>query len=74
MNSVMIPMQNVVNDDFCRQTSIKVRNILKMKREKGEFVGAFAPYGYSKHPQYKHQLIINDPHDIPVVCLRQYDV
>lgn len=60
MNSVMIPMQNVVNDDFCRQTSIKVRNILKMKREKGEFVGAFAPYGYSKHPKYKHQLIIDD--------------
>lgn len=60
MNSVMIPMQNVVNDDFCRQTSIKIRNILKMKREKGEFVGAFAPYGYNKHPKFKHQLIIDE--------------
>lgn len=60
MNSVMIPMQNVVNDDFCRQTSVKIRNILKMKREKGEFVGAFAPYGYSKNPKCKHQLIVDE--------------
>ena len=60
MNSVMIPMQNVVNDDFCRQTSIKVRNIFKMKQEKGEFIGAFAPYGYSKNPKYKNRLIIDE--------------
>jgi len=60
MNSVMIPMQNVVNDDFCRQTSVKVRNTLRMKREKGEFVGAFAPYGYGKSPQCKHLLVIDE--------------
>lgn len=60
MNSVMVPMQNVVNDDFCRQTSIKVRNILKMKQKRGDFIGAFAPYGYSKHPDTKHRLVIDE--------------
>lgn len=59
MNNVMVPMQNVVNDDFCRQTSIKVKNILRMKMEKGEFIGAFAPYGYIKSPSDRHQLLVD---------------
>lgn len=60
MNSILVPLQNVINDDFCRQTSIKVRSVLTNKRKNGEFIGAFAPYGYQKDPRDKHRLLIDD--------------
>lgn len=60
MNSILVPMQNVINDDFCRQTSIKVRGVFNQKRRQGQFIGAFAPYGFSKNPDDKHSLIIDE--------------
>ena len=49
---VLLPLQNVLNDDFCRQTSAKIRAVLKAKKEQGQFLGAFAPYGYRKGPDH----------------------
>ena len=66
MNSIAVPIQNVVNDDFCRQTSIKIRGVLDSKRKNGEFIGAFAPYGYLKDPDDRHKLIVN-PETAPIV-------
>jgi len=60
MNSILVPMQNVINDDFCRQTSIKVRGVFNQKRRQGQFIGAFAPYGYLKDPEDKNCLIIDE--------------
>ena len=60
MNSILVPMQNVINDDFCRQTSIKVRGVFNQKRRQGQFIGAFAPYGYLKDPEDKNRLIIDE--------------
>jgi len=60
MNSILVPMQNVINDDFCRQTSIKVRGVFNQKRRQGQFIGAFAPYGFLKNPEDKHNLIIDE--------------
>ena len=31
-----------------------------MKRERGEFIGAFAPYGYRKDPENKNCLMVDD--------------
>jgi DNA invertase Pin-like site-specific DNA recombinase len=59
MNSILVPIQNVINDDFCRQTSIKVRGVFNQKRSMGQFIGAFAPYGYIKNPQDKHSFLID---------------
>ncbi len=60
MNSILVPIQNVINDDFCRQTSIKVRGVFNQKRMMGQFIGAFAPYGYMKDPEDKHSFLIDD--------------
>ena len=60
MNSIVVPIQNVINDDFCRQTSIKVRGVFNQKRMMGQFIGAFAPYGYLKDPEDKHSFIIDE--------------
>ncbi|MDR1736278.1 MAG: recombinase family protein [Oscillospiraceae bacterium] len=59
MNSILVPIQNVINDDFCRQTSIKVRGVFNQKRTMGQFIGAFAPYGFIKDPADKHRLLID---------------
>ena len=66
MNSILVPLQNVINDDFCRQTSFKVRSVFMSKRKSGEFIGAFAPYGYQKDPSDRHRLLI-DPEAAGVV-------
>lgn len=48
-----------MNDQHCYQTSIKIRSVLDMKRSMGQFIGAFAPYGYLKAPEDYHKLVIN---------------
>lgn len=59
-NSFMVPIQGVVNDNHCRETSIKIRDVFRSKRERGEFIGAFAPYGYQKDKDNKNHLIIDE--------------
>jgi len=52
-----VSIQSIYNENHCRETSIKVRGTFDSKRKKGEFIGAFAPYGYIKDPADKHHLI-----------------
>lgn len=64
--SAVVSFSNIVNDDYIRQLSIKIRSTLAMKRERGEFIGNYAPYGYIKSPQDRHRLEI-DPQAAAVV-------
>jgi len=57
-----------MNDQYCYQTSKKIRQVFDYKRRNGQYIGAFAPYGYVKHPKDKHQLII-DPDAAEIVKL-----
>ena len=59
-NTILVPFKNLINDEYARDTSIKIRSALNSKRKKGEFIGAFAAYGYLKNPADKHQLIIDE--------------
>ncbi|MCL2106266.1 MAG: recombinase family protein [Oscillospiraceae bacterium] len=61
-----VSIQSIYNENHCRETSIKVRGTLNAKRRAGEFIGAFAPYGYLKDPENKHKLII-DQEAAPVI-------
>lgn len=61
-----VSIQSMYNENHCRETSIKVRGTFNMKRKKGEFIGAFAPYGYLKDPDNKHRLIV-DNETAPIV-------
>lgn len=60
VSGMLLPIMNVFNENFLQQTSEKICAVLKNKRLKGEFVGAFAPFGYKKHPQNKNRLIIDE--------------
>lgn len=59
-SNLMVPFKNLINDSYCRDISGKVRSQQKIKREQGDFIGAFAPYGYAKAVDNKNQLIIDE--------------
>jgi len=55
-----VPITGVMNDRYCKKTSDDIRRTFDMKRRKGEFIGAFAPYGYAKDPEDKNSLVIDE--------------
>lgn len=55
-----IPIRGMFNEQFAATTSEEIRKTFKMKRERGEFIGAFAPYGYKKDPENKNRLIVDE--------------
>ena len=59
-NTILVPFKNLINDEYARDTSIKIRSSLNGKKKKGEFIGAFPSYGYIKDPNDKHKLIIDE--------------
>lgn len=60
MNNVVVPFKNIINDEYCRDISIKVRTALDIRRKQGQFIGSFALYGYKKDDSDRHKLIIDD--------------
>ena len=64
--SAIVSFSNIMNDDYIRQLSIKIKSTFAMKRERGEFLGNYAPYGYMKSPEDRHKLVI-DPEAAKVV-------
>ena len=60
VNNVIVPFKNLLNDEYCRDFSIKIRSSLNIKRENGLFIGSFPCYGYIKDLEDKHKLIIDD--------------
>jgi len=59
VSSMLVPITNVFNENYCAQTSRKIRQVMDYKRRQGEFVAPFAPYGYAKAPEDKHVLIVD---------------
>jgi DNA invertase Pin-like site-specific DNA recombinase len=59
-NTILVPFKNLINDEYSRDTSIKIRSSLNGKKKKGEFIGAFPSYGYIKDSKDKHKLIIDE--------------
>lgn len=55
----LMPFKNLFNEWFIRDTSRKIRAVLKAKAERGERLGTRAPYGYRKAPDTK-KLIVDE--------------
>jgi len=65
ITSLEVPINGLMNDRFAAKTSDDIRRTFDTKRRNGEFIGAFPPYGYLKHPDDKNRLII-DPDIVPI--------
>lgn len=59
-DNIIIPFKNLINDAYCRDISIKIRSQFEVKRRRGQFVGAFASYGYLKSEECKNKLVIDE--------------
>ena len=68
VSDIKVPITNVMNDNYCFQTSKKIRQVFDYKRRNGQYIGSFAPFGYVKDPDDKHQLLV-DPDAAEVVKL-----
>ena len=60
VHSLEVSITGFMNEQYAYKTSADVRRTFKHKRENGEFIGAFAPYGYAKDPEDKNALIIDE--------------
>ncbi len=54
---VRIPFINLFNEQVSIETKIKVKELLNMKAQRGEFIGPRAPFGYQKSRENSDQLI-----------------
>lgn len=54
------------NEMYVKDISAKIRRTLAYKREQGQFIGSFAPYGYLIDTENKHHLIV-DSETAPIV-------
>lgn len=59
MENAMVPIRNIMNDEYCRDISKKVRSSLTIKRRQGKFIGSFASYGYNKDPDDHNRLLVD---------------
>ena len=59
-DDMVVPFKNLINDAYCRDISVKIRSHMEVKRKNGEYIGAFAAYGYLKDPEDKNHLVVDE--------------
>lgn len=60
-SDMMIDVKNMLNGFYPRDISNKVRSTFRTKQQAGQFIGAFACYGYRKSPDDHNTLLIDEP-------------
>ena len=60
IQNLEVPITGLMNDRYACKTSNDVRATFNTKRRNGEFIGAFASYGFVKNPNNKNHLIIDE--------------
>ena len=58
-NEIM-PFKSVINEYYARDQSKKTRSSLRAKAQQGQFLGTYPPLGYTKDPNDKHRLIVDE--------------
>lgn len=56
----MLQFKLVFNDFYIKETSKKIRRIMKEKKASGQYTGWKGIYGYKRDPEDKHKLIIDE--------------
>ena len=56
-----IPFRTLMNQMYSMDLSKKISSQLKVRRERGEYIGSSPVYGYKRDPQNRHQLIVDKP-------------
>lgn len=67
-NNDIAPFKNILNEMYAKDISRKIKSAYKVKFARGDYHGAFAPFGYAKDPTNSKKLII-DPESAQTVRL-----
>ncbi len=59
-DSDFTPFLNIINEWYAKDTSKKIRAVVKAKGEAGEYLCTFPPYGYLKDPDNKKRWIVDE--------------
>ncbi len=59
MSDITVSFKNIMNEEYCRDISKKIRSTFVAKRENGEYICGFALYGYVRDPVNRGQLLID---------------
>lgn len=54
------PFLNIINEFFVRDTSKKIKAVMKSKGEAGEYLCTIPPYGYAKKPDSPKQWMVDE--------------
>ena len=53
------PFKNILNEMYARDLSVKIKAAKHQRAKQGLFIGSQAPYGYTRTPDNKNQLIVD---------------
>ena len=56
----MLHFRSLMNDYHLRDLSSKIKSVLHSKKASGQYVSAYAPYGYRKSAEDRHKLVIDE--------------
>ena len=59
-------INSLINEWYCEELSDNIRAVLRRKREMGQYLGNYAPYGYEKSP-FDHHVLVPCPPKAKVV-------
>ena len=59
-DGLFVSVKSIINDEYCRDISIKTRSALEVKRASGSYVGACPVYGYKKDEANRNRLVLDD--------------
>ena len=59
-NTDMLHFRSLMNDYHLKDLSNKVKSVLHAKMRNGQYIAAYAPYGYRKGEEDRHRLVIDE--------------
>ena len=59
-NTDMLHFRSLMNDYHLKDLSSKIKSVLHAMMRSGQFIAAYAPYGYRKSDDDKHKLVIDE--------------
>ncbi len=68
----MLHFRSLMNDYHLKDLSGKIKSVLHAKMRNGQYIAAYAPYGYRKSAEDKHRLVIDE--EAAAVVRRIFDM
>ena len=71
-NTDMLHFRSLMNDYHLKDLSGKIKSVLYAKKKSGQYLTAYAPYGYRKSDEDKHRLVVDE--EAAAVVKRIFDL